>query len=566
MNETNEPSLGGLPAEQESAAEPSQSNRLLKHPWLILAIAALVALITERIFFDQGVGVQWAIFVALLLLAVGSGLLIERVSLPKRGYLLFIPIIALTTLHLFRSESFTTVALILATILCLVWLATSFLHGNWAKFRLRELISQTFKLILDAISALPIMLIENLRGSNAVKKDGSIQKSANKTAWAILRGVLISVPILAIFGGLLASADAIFSGNLRNLFAWIGDFSFERFLGETILVGFITYILFGLFSFALTKTRQSPQVDPDQPLIKPFLGITEATIVFASVNLLFLAFLVVQFRYFFAGEAIINPAGLTYSEYAVKGFQELVMVACGVLGLHWLLAGITRRENKHQKLLFSVLVTVAIIQVGIILVSAYQRENLYIEAYGFTQSRLVALVFNVFVGLLLVAALWMQWRDAFRYQALVLASLFVIFALTLGVINMDRTVARLNLVKSMINGKLDAAFMANRLSVDAVPVMFEYYDQKLLPPDLRQKLGKVLACQANFIDQERLKSDPWFAVSLPDRAAARLFEAHAAELGAYTLEQKTWEDGFIEKGFTIDDVWIGCNFNYHPLD
>ncbi len=566
MNETNEPSLGGLPAEQESAAEPSQSNRLLKHPWLILAIAALVALITERIFFDQGVGVQWAIFVALLLLAIASSLIIERVSLPKRGYLLFIPIIALTTLHLFRSESFTTVALILATILCLVWLATSFLHGNWAKFRLRELISQTFKLILDAISALPIMLIENLRGSNAVKKNGSIQKSANKTAWAILRGVLISVPILAIFGGLLASADAIFSGNLRNLFAWIGDFSFERFLGETILVGFITYILFGLFSFALTKTRQSPQVDPDQPLIKPFLGITEATIVFASVNLLFLAFLVVQFRYFFAGEAIINPAGLTYSEYAVKGFQELVMVACGVLGLHWLLAGITRRENKHQKLLFSVLVTVAIIQVGIILVSAYQRENLYIEAYGFTQSRLVALVFNVFVGLLLVAALWMQWRDAFRYQALVLASLFVIFALTLGVINMDRTVARLNLVKSMINGKLDAAFMANRLSVDAVPVMFEYYDQKLLPPDLRQKLGKVLACQANFIDQERLKSDPWFAVSLPDRAAARLFEAHAAELGAYTLEQKTWEDGFIEKGFTIDDVWIGCNFNYHPLD
>lgn len=566
MNELKEPSLGGLPAEQESAAITSQSNRLLKHPWLILAIAALVALITERIFFDQGVGVQWAIFVALLLLAVGSGLLIERVSLPKRGYLLFIPIIALTTLHLFRSESFTTVALILATILCLVWLATSFLHGNWAKFRLRELISQTFKLIMDAVSALPIMLIENLRGSNAVKKDGSIQKSANKTAWAILRGVLISVPILAIFGGLLASADAIFSGNLRNLFAWIGDFSFERFLGETILVGFITYILFGLFSFALTKTRQSPQVDPDQPLIKPFLGITEATIVFASVNLLFLAFLVVQFRYFFAGESIINPAGLTYSEYAVKGFQELVMVACGVLGLHWLLAGITRRENKHQKLLFSVLVTVAIIQVGIILVSAYQRENLYIEAYGFTQSRLVALVFNVFVGLLLLAALWMQWRDAFRYQALVLASLFVIFALTLGVINMDRTVARLNLVKSMINGKLDAAFMANRLSVDAVPVMFEYYDQKLLPPDLRQKLGKVLACQANFIDQERLKSDPWFAISLPDRAAARLFEEHAAELGAFTLEQKTWEDGFIEKGFTIDDVWIGCNFNYHPLD
>ena len=562
MTELNDLNTSGseLPPTTAKLAYP------LKHPWLILAVLALVALITEQIFFDKGLGVQWQIFIGLLILAALVSLLIEGQILPRRSSWLILPITALTIVSLFRVESFSVAALIGATIACLIWLATSALNGQWARYRLREHFAQTLKLSMDAISALPMMLFDNLRRANIEKRTESSPKSSNRTAGSILRGVLISLPILAIFAALLASADAVFSGNLKNLFAWIGDFSFERFLGETILVSFITYILFGLFSFALTKTRQSPVTEPDQALLKPFLGMTEAAIVLASVNLLFLAFLLVQFRYFFAGETIINPAGLTYSEYAVKGFQELLVVACAALGLHWLLAGATHRENSHQKTLFSFLVTLLIIQVGIILFSAFQRLSLYEAAYGFTQSRLVAHVFMVFVGLTLLAALWMQWANAFRRQALVLLSLFILFALTLGMINVDHTVANLNLAKAVNDSKLDANFLVNRVSADAVPAMFEYYDHRILPPEVQEKLGKALACKANFVEQERIKSDPWFAVSLPDRAAAKLFEQHSSELSAYKFEQITWEDGFIEKGFTIDDVWIGCNFNYQSLD
>ena len=164
-------------------------------------------------------------------------------------------------------------------------------------------------------------------------------------------------------------------------------------------------------------------------MVKPFLGVTEANVVLGLVNLLFVLFLAIQFRYFFAGEVNISESGMTYSEYAVKGFQELIVVACISLGLHWILAGITQRENPSQKTAFSILATLLIIQVGIILFSAFQRLSLYEAAYGFTQSRLVAHVFMVFVGLMLVAALWMQWRDAFRHQALVLLILFIVFAI-----------------------------------------------------------------------------------------------------------------------------------------
>ena len=96
--------------------------------------------------------------------------------------------------------------------------------------------------------------------------------------------------------------------------------------------------------------------------------------------------------------------------------------------------------------------------------------------------------------------------------------------------------------------------------------MFDYYDQQLLTPELREIMGKVLACQANLYDESQPEATPWFAVSLPDRAAAKLFEQHAEALNTYAFEQKTWEDGLIQKGFTIDEGWVGCENNYYSND
>jgi uncharacterized protein DUF4153 len=51
-----------------------------------------------------------------------------------------------------------------------------------------------------------------------------------------------------------------------------------------------------------------------------------------ALNLLFLAFVVVQFRYLFGGEGLVEErVGLTYAEYARHGFFELVAVSVLVL-------------------------------------------------------------------------------------------------------------------------------------------------------------------------------------------------------------------------------------------
>jgi hypothetical protein len=288
-----------------------RSDKQLKHPWLILALIALVALITEEIFFEHPDGMQWAIFVLLILLAILASVLIERLKVPSRSLWLILPILVLSALHLFRSETFSQVSLVLATLVCLMSLGTSFLNGQWASYRLREHTNQTFMLFLNTVIGLPGMLIDKLRHGSGNKSASQAGAEIPKPIWAVLRGLLIALPILAIFSVLFASADAVFSNRVTSLFDWLGNFNLGRFLQETFLVAVITYITFGLFSFALTKTDKQQTLVPDKPLVKPFLGVTEANVVLGLVNLLFVLFLAIQFRYFFAGQVNISESGMT---------------------------------------------------------------------------------------------------------------------------------------------------------------------------------------------------------------------------------------------------------------
>ena len=81
----------------------------------------------------------------------------------------------------------------------------------------------------------------------------------------------------------------------------------------------------------------------------PFLGFTEASIILGSILLLFGAFVLIQFQYFFSGQANISLEGFTYSEYARRGFGELVAVAALSLLTFQVLSVITMRQTTGRK-------------------------------------------------------------------------------------------------------------------------------------------------------------------------------------------------------------------------
>jgi len=548
---------------EDGAAEPVQSVNLdgigsfpdasqkaptvLRKPAWILLIVFFLALLVDRIVFYRQPGAQWAIFINMLLAVVFISAALERKRVPLASILLALFVSASAILTVFRAEGFTLISLVLFSILGTVLLTVSFLNGQGFAYRLREYAGEGLRLLASVLIGLPAGFIQSTRGIN---KDKEAEQSTGKKlrSGAVLRGVLIALPLVALLGVLLASADAVFSSRLSGLFNWIRIEKPEEFVLRSLFVLGLSYCLFGLIWHALSKTLEKKALEPDQALVKPFLGMTESTIILAALNLLFAVFVLVQMRYFFAGEQNINLEGFTYAEYARRGFFELVVAAVITLLVHYGLASFTRREDRGRKLLFTILATLLLLQTGVILFSAFRRLSLYEAAYGFTQARLTAHVFMAFLGLVLALSIIMEITRAYKRLAVSLLLVILAFGLTLSFLNVDRTIARQNIQHAQAGSELDLAYLAG-LSEDAVPELFRAFDDPKLAPELKAGLGLALSCRAARFRQNDPDSSFWASWHASRAAASKLYQNRAQELAKFPLQSFVEGEGFMVESF-----------------
>jgi len=151
--------------------------------------------------------------------------------------------------------------LVLFSILGTVLLAVSLLNGQGFVYRLREYAGQGLRLVASVLVGLPAGLIQSsqqAKQQNAVDSDSSRRRSG-----AVLRGILIALPLVALLGLLLASADAVFSSRFSALWDWIKIEKPEEFIFRLMFMLALTYALFGLVWHALTKTGEKLALEPD---------------------------------------------------------------------------------------------------------------------------------------------------------------------------------------------------------------------------------------------------------------------------------------------------------------
>jgi hypothetical protein len=509
---------------------PVQVDGRLKRPFPILLIAFTAAVLLDLLFFEKSWGWHWAAAVAIYLVAAVVSARLEGKRLPLTSLTLIVLTSLTALLTGFRSASATSAALVLVSSLGMLLVTVSLLNGQWMQFRLRELIGEFFKLIPSGVIGTPSLILEGIQLSQD-NKDQTPEK--NSHGLAILRGVLITIPLLLLFGLLLASADTIFSEMLGSAFDWLKFDIFDNLIPQILIILLLTWFGAAALWHALTKSGKQLALQPDKPLFKPFLGMTETSIALISLNVLFASFLVVQFRYFFAGSANVSINGFTYAEYARRGFFELVVVALIAGVLYFSLASFTKRDTPAKKRAFSVMAGLLLAQVGVMLISAFQRLRLYEQAYGFTSSRLAAHVFMVFVGLLLLALIIMELTNSFHKLGLVLVLGMLAFALVMVGLNEDALIAKQNLERAVQGEKLDAAYLVHGLSNDAVPTLFRYMDDPELDPELQEKLQLVMACRyGNY--KEVYGNAPWQSTTIPTLVAGRLYQQHEEVFSSLT--------------------------------
>jgi hypothetical protein len=354
------------------------------------------------------------------------------------------------------------------TLLLMAIMASTFSGGRWLGYGLSDYLVKFSTL---GGSALISEAVHLSRTSNEEKDSG--QRSFNwRKLLPVLRGLLLAVPVLAMFASLLASADPIFARNLKHFFDIFRIEDLDEFIFRLSYILILAYLLSGVYIHLLLKSGDEKLLGEDKPWLTPFLGFTESGIVLGSVDVLFLAFVFVQFRYFFGGQANIAMQGFTYSEYARRGFGELVVVALFSLFLFLGLSAITKRASGRQQKTFSALGIALVLLVGVILVSAFQRLFLYENAYGFTRLRTYTHVFIVWLGLLLLAVVLLELLGRTRAFALAALLASLGFAASLSIINVDAFIARQNIARSRVGWELDIPYLAS-LSLDVVPTLSE---------------------------------------------------------------------------------------------
>jgi len=340
-----------------------------------------------------------------------------------------------------------------------------------------------------------------------------------RTAAAVARGLVLALPVLLIFGMLFASADPVFAellGRALNL----------HLSGAAVR---LLYVLLwawpaaGLLR-ALTRPerREVPMPPPD--IGRP-VGIVEGATVLGAVNALFLTFVLVQVRYLFGGAALVQETvGLTYAEYARRGFFELTLAAALVVPLLVAVDGLVpRREPRHQRLLRG-LVLALVAQVYVTLASAVYRMILYQQAYGLTELRLVVMFF---LGWLAFVLAWLAFtmlagrRERFVAGALVAG---YVAAAALAAANPHGLVARANLDHYAATGRFDAVYNAE-LGGDAVPALVQALPE--LSEEERTVVAGILLHRWGWL---RPEAASWRSWNLARQRAAAAVAAHRLEL------------------------------------
>src|SRR6185369_942048 len=193
----------------------------------------------------------------------------------------------------------------------------------------------------------------------------------------------------------------------------------------------------------------------------------------------------------------------TFSEYARKGFGELVAVAFFSLLLLLGLGAITRRETESQRVGFSGLGVALVSLVIVMLISAYQRLALYETAYGFSRLRTYTHVFMIWLGLLLIAVVILEITRRERAVGLAMIVAALGFIISLNLLNVDSFIVKQNIQRE-VRGATDNAFAQGRadldaqyfldLSDDAVPSLVSAFQSNAMPVAVREKIGLSLTC------------------------------------------------------------------------
>ncbi len=286
--------------------------------------------------------------------------------------------------------------------------------------------------------------------------------TAGKNRSAVLVGLLISVPVIAVLIPLLIRADAAFEGLMQLLP--------EMDISEPLIVlwcGIFVVPVLYTRAVALAKDEAVPQAEKEYRRIHHLTVNTALSV----VCVLYFVYFFSQLAYFGGSLAGILPVEFTMAEYARRGFFEMTWLCAINLGLMSAAVGVTggKDSKRSTRLLCMLLGAVTLFLIA----TAGAKMIMYIDSYGLTRLRLLTSVIMVFFAVAtVVVCIWLLVPKMPYMKLIVLAGLLIGAATAWA--DVDTVVACYN-VRAYQSGQLEKVDVGHlgSLSHGAVPYLQE---------------------------------------------------------------------------------------------
>lgn len=425
-------------------------------------MAVLIGLITIILFVGNNEFNYFGISVPIIVTVISASAIFSMGKVKKINYtgvyFLGVSILLSVTYAIFTNYIFREIN----TILIPLTLATGLYMINFSDIRLKgeDLLNNVIPNITIGIFINPhVGMIGRLF------KDREDFNFKNSKYRGVIKGVIISIPLLILLILLLSSADEIFASifedtinNMINVISLIRTGGVLLKVVVFALVFVYIYYLFSSFKFMVKRTYKMTVTKLDKSMVNTILVL---------VNVLYLVFTYVQIKYLYIKVSNFNLSPAEYSSYARNGFFQLIAVV--VLNIMIILYFKNRIDNSKLTCSLNTLMTILSFNMG--LASLY-KMRLYIREFGMTQLRFVTSVFMIFILIMLVLIAVSLWKkiELFKYCIIIGSIIY----LGINFCNMDKMIAEYNL---NAKGKgVDIEYLST-LSLDSYDVVLKAYEQ-----------------------------------------------------------------------------------------
>jgi hypothetical protein len=449
--------------------------KLAKKDWLFLFMCMVVGIIAEEAFFRAEIGISYLVFLTAFYALFFYRFRGFSYSHQRFGYLVLICIWLLAAGY-FINDNLFFYALNIFGIPALVIFHLVVITGQksirWNKL---AFISYLFSKFVASIKY-------NFVFASYIGKffKQGIEESRFQVWKKVGIGILISLPVLFVVLMLLMSADTEFERMMGDIPQWFDELDGE-IIGRILVVLFFTLAFFSFLQTLIQKQINAVIHSADKQSFKMDAIITITVLVL--INVVYVLFTVVQFKYFFSGTLQGN---FTYAEYARKGFFELLFVTLINLTITILVLTFVDRATGFIKRFMQVMLTTLVLASAVLLSSAFLRLSMYEEAYGFTFIRVMAHSFMIFLIVIFMYTFIKIWIEKLSLFHFYFISALLYYTL-MNVINVEQIIVTKNIERYEQSGKIDVHYL-NSLSYTGILGLIQLYEKNPQLPDLKNIL------------------------------------------------------------------------------